>query len=64
VRSGRHIVGSLNNVGDIEDHVARSSIKDIQFMLAAYAVEYRKTNSHQRNSEAFCGLSTMGMRDE
>ncbi|MGO8484806.1 hypothetical protein AB9F39_37025, partial [Rhizobium leguminosarum] len=30
---------SLNNFGDIEDHVARSSIKDIQFMLAAYAVK-------------------------
>jgi hypothetical protein len=62
--SGWQTLSRLNYVGDFEDHVARSSIKNVQFMLAAYAVEDRKTNSHQRNCEAFCGLSAVGVRDE
>src|SRR5271168_3265764 len=53
-----------DQIGDIEDQIARPAIADQELMPGAEAVEHRKPGAIKRNTQSLGRLPAVGMGDE
>src|SRR5208283_767534 len=62
---GRRLAaGALENIGGLENEIARALVADAQFVLAAEPVEDREADPHQRDAEPVRRLPAVAVGDE